>query len=244
MTREVMIGNVRVGGGASVKIQSMNNTDTRDAKATLEQIRQFAEAGCDITRVAIPDMEAAEALKEITAGSPIPVVADIHFDYKLAIASARNGAAKIRINPGNIGGADNVKAVVDEEAVVGLWPGIHRFLDPSVAQPLVQPGVAVVAWFVVPKREHFQHLADVVVVEVLHALVGQTHGVNRDPLLSQGIDEALRHVRPSLRALGVAVRKKYHFLHGIYLCSRAAFKGAKARSRFKGSKAAFKSETD
>ncbi len=113
MTREVMIGNVRVGGGASVKIQSMNNTDTRDAKATLEQIRQFAEAGCDITRVAIPDMEAAEAMKEISAGSPIPVVADIHFDYKLAIAAARNGASKIRINPGNIGGPDKVKAVVD-----------------------------------------------------------------------------------------------------------------------------------
>lgn len=120
MTREVMIGNVRVGGGASVKIQSMNNTDTRDAKATLEQIRQFAEAGCDITRVAIPDMEAAEALREITAGSPIPVVADIHFDYKLAIASARNGAAKIRINPGNIGGADNVKAVVDVCKEMGI----------------------------------------------------------------------------------------------------------------------------
>ena len=120
MTREVMIGNVRVGGGASVKIQSMNNTDTRDAKATLEQIRQFAEAGCDITRVAIPDMEAAEALKEITAGSPIPVVADIHFDYRLAIASARNGAAKIRINPGNIGGADKVQAVVDVCKEMGI----------------------------------------------------------------------------------------------------------------------------
>ena len=113
MTRQVMIGGVAVGGGASVKIQSMNNTDTRDAKATLEQIARLKDAGCDITRVAIPDLEAAEALKEITANSPIPVVADIHFDYTLAIAAAKNGAAKIRINPGNIGGPDKLRLVAD-----------------------------------------------------------------------------------------------------------------------------------
>ena len=114
MTRKVLIGNVEIGGGSSVKIQSMNNTDTRDAKATLEQIRALADAGCDITRVAIPDMEAALSLKEITFGSPIPVVADIHFDYRLALAAADNGAAKIRINPGNIGGPENVKLVADK----------------------------------------------------------------------------------------------------------------------------------
>ena len=114
MTRKVLIGNVEIGGGSSVKIQSMNNTDTRDAKATLEQIRALADAGCDITRVAIPDMEAALSLKAITSGSPIPVVADIHFDYRLALAAADNGAAKIRINPGNIGGPENVKLVADK----------------------------------------------------------------------------------------------------------------------------------
>ena len=114
MTKKVLIGNVEVGGGSSVKIQSMNNTDTRDAKATLAQIRELADCGCDITRVAIPDMEAAEALKEITSNSPIPVVADIHFDYRLALAAADNGAAKIRINPGNIGGPENVKIVADK----------------------------------------------------------------------------------------------------------------------------------
>ena len=92
----------------------MNNTDTRDAKATLAQIRELADAGCDITRVAIPDMEAAESLKEITSKSPIPVVADIHFDYRLALAAADNGAAKIRINPGNIGGPENVRLVADK----------------------------------------------------------------------------------------------------------------------------------
>ena len=114
MTKKVLIGNVEVGGGSSVKIQSMNNTDTRDAKATLAQIQELADNGCDITRVAIPDMEAAESLKEITSNSPIPVVADIHFDYRLALAAADNGASKIRINPGNIGGPENVKLVADK----------------------------------------------------------------------------------------------------------------------------------
>lgn len=114
MTKKVLIGNVEVGGGSSVKIQSMNNTDTRDAKATLAQIQELADNGCDITRVAIPDMEAAERLKEITSNSPIPVVADIHFDYRLALAAADNGASKIRINPGNIGGPENVKLVADK----------------------------------------------------------------------------------------------------------------------------------
>ena len=114
MTKKILIGNVEVGGGSSVKIQSMNNTDTRDAKATLNQIRELADNGCDITRVAIPDMEAAMSLKEITSKSPIPVVADIHFDYRLALAAADNGASKIRINPGNIGGPDKVKLVADK----------------------------------------------------------------------------------------------------------------------------------
>ena len=114
MTKKVLIGNVEVGGGSSVKIQSMNNTDTRDANATLAQIQELADNGCDITRVAIPDMEAAESLKEITSKSPIPVVADIHFDYRLALAAADNGTSKIRINPGNIGGPENVKLVADK----------------------------------------------------------------------------------------------------------------------------------
>ncbi len=114
MTKKVFIGNVEVGGGSSVKIQSMNNTDTRDAKSTLAQIRELADAGCDITRVAIPDMAAAESLKVIAKESPIPVVADIHFDYRLALAAADNGASKIRINPGNIGGPDKVRLIADK----------------------------------------------------------------------------------------------------------------------------------
>ncbi len=113
MTKVVSVGPVLIGGGNPVRVQSMNNTKTGDVEATLEQILKLKEAGCDITRVAVPDMEAAAALKEICRRSPIPVVADIHFDYRLAIEAARNGAAKIRINPGNIGGPEKLKMVAD-----------------------------------------------------------------------------------------------------------------------------------
>ena len=111
-TRQIKVRDVLIGGGAPIAIQSMTNTDTRDAKATLAQIRALADAGCDIVRCAVPDAQAAEALREICAGSPIPVVADIHFDYRLALASIEAGVDKIRLNPGNIGGADRVHAVV------------------------------------------------------------------------------------------------------------------------------------
>ena len=112
-TRKVYVGEVAVGGEAPVAIQSMNNTDTRDVEATVRQIEELAACGCDITRVAVLNMEAAEAISEIVKRSPIPVVADIHFDYRLALEAIRNGAAKIRINPGNIGGMDRVRAVAE-----------------------------------------------------------------------------------------------------------------------------------
>ena len=111
-TKQILVRDVPVGGGAPIAIQSMTNTDTRDAQATLAQIRALADAGCDIVRCAVPDAQAAEALREICAGSPIPVVADIHFDYRLALASIEAGVDKIRLNPGNIGGADRVQAAV------------------------------------------------------------------------------------------------------------------------------------
>lgn len=114
MSKVVQVKDLLIGGGNSVVIQSMNNTLTSDVNATLNQINELYEAGCELTRVAIPDKDHAEALKEITAKSPIPVVADIHFDYKLALLAAQNGAAKIRINPGNIGGMDNVIKVANE----------------------------------------------------------------------------------------------------------------------------------
>jgi (E)-4-hydroxy-3-methylbut-2-enyl-diphosphate synthase len=113
MTRQVLVGNVPIGGGARVSVQSMTNTDTRDVQATLSQIRRLYEAGCDIVRVSVYDEACAEAVKELVSGSPVPLVADIHFDHRLAIRSIENGIAKVRINPGNIGGEDNVRRLAD-----------------------------------------------------------------------------------------------------------------------------------
>ena len=113
MTKQIMVGGVAVGGGAPVTIQSMCNTKTEDAGATIEQILRLEQAGCEIVRVTVPTPEAAEAVETIKNSIHIPLVADIHFDYRLAIAAAEHGADKIRINPGNIGGEDRVKAVVD-----------------------------------------------------------------------------------------------------------------------------------
>ncbi len=112
MVRQIKVGNVVIGGGAPVVIQSMLNTKTTDVAGSLAQIRSLAAAGCQIARLAVPNMEAAKAFGDICKESPLPLVADIHFDYKLAIAAAEGGAAKIRINPGNIGGEDRVEAVV------------------------------------------------------------------------------------------------------------------------------------
>ena len=108
-----MVGSVPVGGGAPVSIQSMLNTRTTDVEGSLKQLRALAAAGCQIARLAVPDREAAAGFAEIVKESPLPLVADIHFDYRLAILAAEAGAAKIRINPGNIGGEDRIKAVVD-----------------------------------------------------------------------------------------------------------------------------------
>lgn len=112
-TKIIHIGDKVIGGGNPVLIQSMTNTRTDDVEATVKQIQELTLAGCDIIRCAVPDMKAAEALKEIKKQITIPLVADIHFDYRLAIAAIENGADKIRINPGNIGSLEKVKAVVD-----------------------------------------------------------------------------------------------------------------------------------
>lgn len=112
-TRQIQIGSVTVGGNKPIAVQSMTNTKTQDVNATLRQIRLLAEAGCDIIRCAVPDMDAAFALKEIVKGSPIPVIADIHFDYRLALQAIDSGVHGLRLNPGNIGGTEKVKAVVE-----------------------------------------------------------------------------------------------------------------------------------
>ena len=113
MTKQIIVGGVPIGGGAPVAIQSMLNTKTTDVAGSLTQINALKDAGCQIVRLAVPNMEGARGFAEIARESPLPLVADIHFDYKLAIAAAEGGASKIRINPGNIGGEDRVKAVVD-----------------------------------------------------------------------------------------------------------------------------------
>ncbi|HOS68785.1 MAG TPA: flavodoxin-dependent (E)-4-hydroxy-3-methylbut-2-enyl-diphosphate synthase [Bacillota bacterium] len=112
-TRKIRIGDRYIGGGEPILIQSMTNTRTQDKQATIEQIKRLEAAGCDIVRIAVPDAEAAEAVKDIKSRISIPLVADIHFDYRLAIQSIINGADKIRINPGNIGDSERVKKVVD-----------------------------------------------------------------------------------------------------------------------------------
>ncbi|MBQ6997002.1 MAG: flavodoxin-dependent (E)-4-hydroxy-3-methylbut-2-enyl-diphosphate synthase [Oscillospiraceae bacterium] len=113
MTRQINVGGVLIGGGAPVVIQSMLNTKTTDVAASLAQIRALRTAGCQIARLSVQNMEAARGFAEICKESELPLVADIHFDYKLALAAAEGGASKIRINPGNIGGEDRVRAVVD-----------------------------------------------------------------------------------------------------------------------------------
>ena len=113
LTRKVKVGKVYVGGDAPVTIQSMTNTDTRDVEATLKQIRELYNAGCEIIRCTVPDLEAAEAIKEIVKQSPIPVVADIHFDYRLALKVVENGISAVRINPGNIGSIERVRMVAE-----------------------------------------------------------------------------------------------------------------------------------
>jgi len=111
-TRQISLGSVLIGGGAPVAVQSMCNTDTRDHKATLGQIGQLEQAGCEIVRIAVPDEAAAKAIGKIKKEASIPLIADIHFDYRLAIEAVKQGIDGLRINPGNIGGKDKVSEVV------------------------------------------------------------------------------------------------------------------------------------
>lgn len=113
MSKQIKMGSLQIGGGAPVSIQSMTNTKTKDIDATLKQIKKLEQAGCEIVRLAVPDMESAKCIDQIKAKTSLPLVADIHFDYRLAIVCMERGIDKIRINPGNIGSIDRVKAVAD-----------------------------------------------------------------------------------------------------------------------------------
>ena len=127
ITRQIHIGNVAIGGGAPISVQSMCNTKTTDTKATVAQIKALRNAGCDIVRVAVPDMEAAQNLGNIIKEINIPLVADIHFDYKLALEAIKQGISALRLNPGNIGGEEKVRAVVKaaKEAHIPIRIGVN-----------------------------------------------------------------------------------------------------------------------
>ena len=136
-TKEVRIGNRVIGGGNPILIQSMTNTKTEDVEATVAQILELEAAGCDIIRSTVPTLEAAKALGEIKKRIHFPIVADIHFDYRLAIAAIENGAVKIRINPGNIGGEENICKVVEtaKKYHVPIRVGVN---SGSLEKPLVK----------------------------------------------------------------------------------------------------------
>ena len=159
-TRQLHVGSVAVGGGAPISVQTMANVPTTDVKAVLGQIDRAAELGCDIFRVAVPDMHAADALKTLCAKSRLPLVADIHFDYRLALAALDAGIDALRINPGNIGGADRVKAVIDaaRPRCVPIRIGVNGgSLDKSL---LAKYGSATAEALVESALQHVKYLED------------------------------------------------------------------------------------
>ena len=176
LTRPVMVGDVQIGGGAPVVVQSMTCTPTTDAASTLAQVRALAEAGCDIVRVSVPTKEALGPFGAICRESPVPIVADIHFDYRLAIGAVHAGAAKLRINPGNIGDWDRVDAVIDAagEGGAAIRIGVNAgSLDRTIAErdDLTQPEklVASSLEFI----EHFEKrgFADIVLSAKAHSVL-------------------------------------------------------------------------
>jgi len=155
MTRQINVGGVLIGGGAPVAIQSMLNTKTTDVEGSLSQLRKLAAAGCQIARLAVPNHEAAESFAQICKETPLPLVADIHFDYKLALLAAEGGASKIRINPGNIGGEDRVQAVVAacKERNIPIRIGVNGgSLDKKLLEKYGHPTVEALV------ESAFQHL--------------------------------------------------------------------------------------
>lgn len=176
LTRPVVVGDVQIGGGAPVVVQSMTCTPTTDAASTLAQVRALAEAGCDIVRVSVPTKEALGPFGVVCRESPVPIVADIHFDYRLAIGAVQAGAAKLRINPGNIGDWDRVDAVIDAagEAGAAIRIGVNAgSLDRTIAErdDLTQPEklVASSLEFI----EHFEKrgFADIVLSAKAHSVL-------------------------------------------------------------------------
>ena len=191
-TRRVMVGNVAVGGGAPVSVQSMCNTKTTDAEATLAQIGRFAEAGCEIARVTVPTKDAVDPFRRICAESPLPIVADIHFDYRLAIAAIEAGAAAVRVNPGNIGSFDRVDAVIDTAGEKGcaIRIGVNAG---SLAKEYDERQDLTLPEKLVASAESFTtHFEDRGFTDFI--LSAKVHGVNETVEVNRRLSEALPQV--------------------------------------------------
>jgi len=199
-TRAVIVGGVPIGGRAPVSVQTMTKTDTADTEATLTQIRAAAAAGADIVRVAIPNAQVLDSFERITTNSPLPVVADIHFDYRLAVAAAERGAAKLRINPGNIGDERRLAAVIASAQVAGIPVrlGVNAgSLEKDILQKYGHPTAEALAESAVRSLEHVERLdfSDIV-VSIKASDVSTTLAANRlfaqetDVPLHIGITEA------------------------------------------------------
>lgn len=196
LTRPVRVGRVVVGGGAPVSVQSMCTTDTSDAAATLAQIRRLADAGCEIVRVAVPAADALDGFGAVCDASPVPVVADIHFDHRLAIEACRRGAAALRVNPGNIGSWGRVDAVIDEAGAAGvpIRIGVNAgSLDPAFAEREDLTHVEKLVGSATSFVEHFRErgFTDVVLSAKAHD-VPTTVEVNR--ALSRSLPEVPLHI--------------------------------------------------
>jgi (E)-4-hydroxy-3-methylbut-2-enyl-diphosphate synthase len=160
MTKQVKVRDVTIGGGAPVRVQGMTKSDTRDVKSTVDEIRRYVDVGCEIVRVAVPDMEAAQAVGEIVRHSPIPVVADIHFDYRLALEVIRQGVDKLRLNPGNIGSRERVEKVVQaaKEKDIPIRIGVN---SGSIEKGLLHDLGRTAEAMVTSAAQHIQILNDV-----------------------------------------------------------------------------------
>ncbi len=159
-SRRILIGNIAVGGDAPVSVQSMTNTDTRNATATLAQIQELTNLGCEIIRVAVPDLEAAKALAIITEQSPIPVVADIHFDYRLALCAMENHASAVRINPGNLNTPEHVRQVAEKAQKLGIPIRVGAnagSIRPAIVHEMLSSGM-----------NHDEAIAEALVKSALH----------------------------------------------------------------------------
>lgn len=159
MTKAVRVRDVMIGGGAPVRVQGMTKSDTRDVKSTVEEIVRYVDVGCEIVRVAVPDMEAAQAVGDIVRHSPIPVVADIHFDYRLALEVIRQGVDKLRLNPGNIGNRERVETVVEaaKERDIPIRIGVN---SGSIEKGLLQDLGRTAETMVASAEKHIQILND------------------------------------------------------------------------------------